>query len=53
MEVSYIQLSNITHVKSWKIKFYFKYLFAAPLTLLPGGGRATPIPFHSYAAKFK
>jgi len=53
MAFIYIQFSNIKFVKDWKIKFYLKYLFAAPLTLLPGGGRKTLTPFHKYAAEFK
>lgn len=53
MEFPYIQLSNIQFVKDWKIKFYLKYLFAAPLTVLPGGDRTTPTPFHNYPAEFK
>jgi hypothetical protein len=47
MEFPYIQLSYIKSVKDWRIKIYLKYLFAAPLTLLPGDGSTTPTPFHS------
>jgi hypothetical protein len=53
MAFLYIHFSNTKFLKDWKIKFYLKYLFATPLTLLPGGGRTTPTPFHNYGAEFK